>query len=297
MKLLVIGKSGQLAQAIRMCASTPDVRIVFAGRPDVDVARAMTVRHALETHQPSVVVNTAAHTAVDQAETERERAFAINDAGADHVARACHDHGVPLIHISTDYVFDGRKAQPYAELDAINPLNVYGASKANGEDRVREVCPQHIILRTSWLFSVYGQNFIKTMLRLAASREAVHVVNDQTGSPTCATSLATGILAIAQVLNQSPTSVLWGTYHAAGSSSASWFDLARYALKKSEELAGPTAKVLPVSTAAYNAAAQRPLDTRLNCEKLLGRFEIALPDWRVGVSRCVAQLVKSQVPV
>lgn len=290
MKLLVIGRSGQVARALAECDGNGEHQIVALGRPDVDLTQSDTVHAAIANHQPTCVINAAAYTAVDQAETEPDSAFALNDVGAGFVAKACTQHGCPLIHISTDYVFDGTKPSPYCETDPVAPLGVYGASKYAGEQRVGELCPAHVILRTAWVHSPYGKNFVKTMLRLAEDRSEISVVNDQIGSPTYAPHLAQAIVTLAKQLHQNRSHIHWGTYHAAGLGQASWYDVARKTFEVSKAFGGASASVIPIPSSSYPTPAKRPANSRLQCEKLKQNFAITMADWELGVENCVRRL-------
>lgn len=293
MKLLVIGRSGQVAQALAACGNPGGQKIVTLGRPDVDVVKPDTLRAAMQNHQPDVVVNAAAYTAVDQAEAEPGQAYAVNETGAENVATVCAENECPLIHISTDYVFDGSKSTPYCETDPVAPLGVYGQSKYAGEQRVAENCPHHVILRTAWVYSPYGKNFIKTMLRLAQDRSELSVVSDQIGSPTYAPHLAEAIVAVADILCRDGSDVRWGVYHAAGQGDASWYDVAQKTFDVATSLGGARAEVLPIPSSDYPTPAQRPANSRLNCESLKKNFAITLADWQLGIETCVRQLVKA----
>jgi len=290
-KLLVIGKSGQVAQALAACDGLGGTDVVALGRPDVDLVKLETLRAALQNQNPDVVINAAAYTAVDQAEREPRQAFAINETGAGNVATVCAEQRCPLIHISTDYVFDGSKQTPYCEADPVAPLGVYGQSKAAGEQRVAETCPHHVILRTAWVHSPHGSNFIKTMLRLATERLEISVVNDQVGSPTYAPHLADAILAVAENIFRLKAHTSWGIYHAAGHGEASWYDVAQKTFDVAASVGGARAKVHPIPASDYPTPARRPANSRLNCESLKQSFAITMPEWELGVEACVRQLV------
>jgi dTDP-4-dehydrorhamnose reductase len=253
LRLLVTGRTGQLAQSLLEAAAQRDLEVAAFGRPDLDLTDATSIAAAIDRTGPSIAVNTAAYTAVDKAESELELANAVNARGAGHMAEACERRGIPLIHISTDYVFDGEKARPYTEDDAPNPMSVYGRSKLEGERRVAAGCSRHIILRTAWVYSPFGHNFVKTMLRLAASRPEVAVVDDQAGSPTYAPHLADAIVSIAvHALDGSQRGGrLWGTYHAVGQGEATWCAFAREIFHCSAALGGPSANVRPITTPEY----------------------------------------------
>ncbi len=287
------GRTGQLAQSLLEAAAQRGVEAVALGRPDLDLTDAASIAAAIDRTGPSIAVNTAAYTAVDKAESEPELANAVNARGAGHMAEACERRGIPLIHISTDYVFDGEKAHPYTEDDAPNPMSVYGRSKLEGERRVAAGCRRHIILRTAWVYSPFGHNFVKTMLRLAASRPEVAVVDDQAGSPTYAPHLADAIVSIAvHALDGSQRGRCpWGTYHVAGQGEATWCAFAREIFRCSAALGGPSANVKAITTAGYPTPARRPRNSRLDSSKLMHDFSVQLADWRRGTADCVRRLV------
>ena len=288
MNLLVLGSSGQLARSLIGVKRVTAVRVMAIGRPEIDVRVPESIARAFDRNTPDLVVNTAAYTAVDQAESEPDAAHAVNAAGAGHVARACERRRIPLIHASTDYVFDGAKTSPYREDDRTAPLNVYGGSKLAGERLVMSLCSRHIIVRTAWLVSCHGRNFVTTMLRLAETRPNLDVVDDQHGSPTFAPHLAAAILAISERL--AGRTAPWGIYHAAGAGEATWCDVAREVFSVSASLNGPSASVRPISSADYPTSARRPANSRLNCQKLEQAFGVRFADWRVGIAECVRSL-------
>ena len=294
MTILVVGRSGQIAQCLVSAGRVAGADVVALGRPELDLADPGMLDAAVARLRPAVVINAAAYTAVDRAESEPDVAHAVNAVGAGHVAGICASAGIPLVHLSTDYVFDGRKAGAYAEADAVAPLNVYGRTKLAGEALVAARCPQHIIVRTSWVFSAHGTNFVKTMLRLAESRPEVSVVDDQVGCPTYAPHLAEAILALSRRLvgRASPTpGAVWGTYHAAGRGETTWWSFAREVFRGSAQAGGPVAAVRPIGTEDFPTAAVRPRNSRLDCGKLARVFGLALPGWRDGVAACVAELI------
>lgn len=292
----VIGARGQLARSLLEAADTRGIKSVALGRPALDLADRLSVNRALDASSVDIVVNAAAYTAVDQAEHDASAAFAINAAGAEHVAEACARLALPLIHISTDYVFDGMKPSPYLESDLTGPTAVYGRSKCEGEQQVAQTCPHHIILRTAWLHSPFGHNFVKTMLRLAGEREQISVVDDQFGSPTYALHLAEIILAIADQLATGNADPQWGIYHAAGEGYASWYELAEATFQASRALGGPSAKVIKIPSSRYTAAAKRPMNSRLDGAKLARFFNLRLPHWRTGVDCGVTRLLSMTRP-
>jgi dTDP-4-dehydrorhamnose reductase len=258
----------------------------------LDVTDAEAVRRAVEQYAPDVVVNAAAYTAVDRAESEPEAAFAVNRDGAAHCAEACAVAGIPLIHFSTDYVFDGTKGAPYTEDDAPNPLGVYGASKLVGEEAVRDRLDTHVILRTSWVFSAHGHNFVKTMLRLCRERDVLRVVADQHGNPTAARDLALAALRIARRAVTADRAA-WGTYHLAGTPATTWHGLAEAVVAEARPH-GPVRaeRVEAIPTSDYPTPARRPADTRLDGERIERSWGIAPPDWRDALAQVVAELAE-----
>ncbi len=295
MRLLIAGWQGQVARALVEAApGCPDIEACAVGRPALDLCKPQSIERALADIEPDVVINSAAYTAVDQAEKEPDRAMALNCEGARLLALAAARRGVPIIHISTDYVYDGRKPTPYVESDATGPVTVYGRSKLEGELAVAAADPHHVILRTAWVYSPVGHNFVKTMLRLARERGKLRVVDDQRGSPTYAPHLASAILEIARQLSARTKSLApWGTYHAAGSGTATWFDLACEVMRVSAELGGPSVPVEPIPSSEYPTPATRPANSELDCGKLARVFGLRLPDWRDGVGLCVRRLLEA----
>lgn len=296
MKVLVIGASGQLGQSLAAAKKPANIELFTVSHPDCDITLPETVVDTFNLIEPDLVINAAAYTAVDKAESEPELARAINTEGACTLARSCSSRNIPVIHISTDYVFDGSKSAPYVEDDLVAPLGVYGLTKLEGEQEVAKMCVQHIVLRTAWIVSPFGKNFVKTMLRLSESQAEISVVGDQTGSPTYAPHLATAIFEICQsIFARDAGSQIWGTYHIAGTGEATWFDMAQEVFFQSNRLGGGFAAVRPIGTADYPTPARRPANSRLNCTKLARVFGIALPDWHDGVSECVAELYRRKL--
>lgn len=294
MKVLVVGREGQLARGLLGAAVGTGIQVVSIGRPDIDLADEKSVGAAFARERPDVAVNTAAYTAVDKAESEPAVAHAVNALGAEYVAKACAAHSIPVIHISTDYVFDGMKDGPYIESDPTGPINVYGCTKLEGELRVAKACERHVILRTAWLYSPWGSNFVKTMLRLATTRPNISVVQDQVGSPTYAPDLARSILTIVTDVLGDPRAGRWGTYHAVARGETTWFGFAREVFRHAAAHGLPVADVAGIATSAYPTPARRPANSRLNCDKLRRMFGLELPDWRLGVEDCVARLAAAQ---
>lgn len=292
-KILVIGREGQLARALRERGAAEGRPLTALGRPQVDLARPETIEAALATVEPVVVVNAAAYTAVDQAEIDQSEAFAINRDGVAALAAAAVSQAVPLIHVSTDYVFDGHKPSAYSEDDATAPAGVYGASKRAGEIAVAEAGGPSLTVRTAWVYSPFGKNFVKTMLRLAGERPRLRVVDDQRGSPTSAHDLADVVLALADRLTQRESTFAPGeVFHAAGSGETTWCGLAREIMRISAEAGGPSAEVDAIATADFPTPAMRPANSRLDCGKLVATLGRPLPDWRTSVRPVVLRLLE-----
>ena len=292
MKVLVIGKEGQVARSLVACKRPEGMAVLALGRPDIDLTEPDTITKAIDAVAPQVVVNAGAYTAVDKAETEPELAGLVNATGSGRLAEVCAERSLPLVHLSTDYVFDGTKNSPYNEDDPVAPIGVYGRSKLEGERLIAKACPRHVILRTAWVFSPYGHNFVKTMLRLAESRTELGIVHDQHGNPTYAPHLAEAILVIAaRLAKRHRDGGPWGTYHSVGIGEATWCELAREVFRYSEDLGGPSATVNGITTAEYPTPAARPANSRLDCTKLQRDYGLRLPDWRSGVAACVRKLL------
>ncbi len=294
MKVLVTGAQGQLARALAEMGSTSGLDLHFVGRPQLDLAIPGSAARVIRDTTPDAVVNAAAYTAVDQAEREPDLAFAINAAGAGDVAGAAAEVGAPLIHLSSDYVFEGQATQPYREDAPTRPINVYGQSKLAGEERVRAANADHLILRTSWVFSPFGVNFVNTMLRLARARDEVRVVADQTGCPTSAESLALAIFEILHRWCGGQSTGRGQTYHLTGTGACSWADFAEEIFAVSGDLGGPSATVIPISTDEFPTAAARPRYSVLDCGKFASDFGVALPPWQSQVRRVVGRLTAAQ---
>lgn len=290
MRLAVTGIDGQVARALKTLQG-PSLQVIPLGRPELDLEQPSTVLEAIRRAAPEIIVSSAAYTAVDKAESEPDKAFAVNRDGARSVAEAARELGVPIIHISTDYVFDGTKATPYNEDDATGPTSVYGLSKLAGEQAVAEVTENHAILRTAWVYSVYGNNFVKTMLRLAETRDELGVVADQTGSPTSAADIAQAIVEIAQRLILDSSVELRGTFHLVGSGETTWAGFARFIFSILEVKTGKHIDVREIATSDYPTLAKRPANSRLNCGKLQSCYNIRLPGWGASTQKAVIELL------
>lgn len=292
MKIVVTGREGQLVQSLlERAAQQPNLQVIALGRPELDLTKPETVRSAIEALKPDLVVSAAAYTAVDMAEDEPELAFAVNATGAQAVAEAAKACGAPVIHLSTDYVFAGDTSKPYVETDITGPRSAYGSSKLEGERRVAQANPKHIILRTAWVYSPFGKNFVKTMLKLAETRDALSVVSDQWGNPTSALNIADAIIQIADHLAATPDFSAYGVYHVAGTGDTNWSGFARAIFSESAELGGPTATVTDIATADYPTKAVRPANSRLSTAKFQEVFDWSAPHWQSSLGDVVARLV------
>jgi dTDP-4-dehydrorhamnose reductase len=295
MRLAVTGKTGQVSTALLERGAASGVEVVAVGRPEFDLAQSQSVADLFAAIRPDVIVSAAAYTAVDKAESEAALAQAVNGNGPGLVAEAAARLGIPVIHISTDYVFDGSKSGPYVENDATAPLGVYGTSKLAGERAVAAAGPDHAILRTAWVYSPFGNNFLKTMLRLAVDRPELRVVDDQRGNPTSALDIADAILAVARNLVERPRdNQLRGVFHLAGTGEGSWADFANEIMAASSERGGPAATVIRIGTADYPTPARRPANSRLSSAKLAETHGVVMPDWKVSTRETVARLVPAR---
>jgi dTDP-4-dehydrorhamnose reductase len=291
MRIAVTGRQGQVARALSEAGLALDVEIVRLGRPQLNLAEPESVEPALKAAAPDVVVNAAAYTAVDQAEREPEVANSINGTGAGAVAAAAEALRVPIIHLSTDYVFDGEKTGAYVEADPVAPASAYGASKLAGEQAVAAANSDHVILRTAWVYAPYGKNFVKTMLALAEIREEVRVVSDQHGCPTYAPDIADAIIGVAHnLLRERFDPRLRGIFHLAGTGETTWagFAEAIFIFLAGKGLCRPI--LTPITSAEYPTPARRPANSRLNCAKLAGVHGIRLPHWSGSLATCLERL-------
>ena len=264
--------------------------LVAVGRPELDIEDRESIDRVIAAVEPSAIVNTAAYTAVDQAEAEPERAFRANCDGAARLADAAARRGIPFIQISTDYVFDGSKGSPYREDDIPAPLNVYGASKFAGEAAVLKVCPRAVVVRTSWIYSPYGGNFVRTMLRLSGTQTIVNVVDDQHGTPPSAADLAAAVLTIVERLKSDTGRDAAGIYHLAGEGETSWHGFAAAIFASLAGRGRRVPKLHAITTAEYPTAARRPQNSCLNSSKAERIFGVRLPPWRPSLEECLDQL-------
>ncbi|MBS4040326.1 MAG: dTDP-4-dehydrorhamnose reductase [Flavobacteriales bacterium] len=276
MVVLVTGANGQLGQALQSIASKfLDIKFVFCDSTTLDITNKENIDLIFEKYAPDFCINAAAYTAVDKAESEPEKAYLINVEGVKNLAEVCKNSHTKLLHISTDFVFDGTKNTPYAEEDFPNPTGVYGITKLKGEQVIQEILEEHFIIRTSWVYSEYGHNFMKTMLRLANEKGSLTVVNDQIGTPTHAVDLAEVLLKIISTNNQQPTTNNYGTYHFSNEGQCSWYDFA----KKIFELNHVTIDLKPIPTASFPTPAKRPSYSVLDKTKIKTTFGLTINPW------------------
>ncbi|MFA5955104.1 dTDP-4-dehydrorhamnose reductase [Hyphomicrobium sp.] len=291
-RVLIIGQNGQVSRSLYEVLSASGHHVVKIGRPDVDLCNRASVAQAIRATRPSIVVNAAAYTAVDRAEDEPEAAFATNATGAQAAAEAAAEAGAVIIHFSTDYVFDGTKRKPYVETDAVAPAGVYGKSKLAGERLVAAVNAKHIILRTAWVFSPFGSNFAKTILRLNQERPEINVVDDQHGNPTYAPDLAEVVRQIIGSLGASPSDPeIFGTFHAVNSGETTWHAFASAIIDGAAQRGGPRAAILPIATTEYPTKALRPAYSVLSTDKLADVYGIRFRPWSEALSDGLDRLI------
>jgi dTDP-4-dehydrorhamnose reductase len=290
-RILIVGANGQLGAELKRAPAPDGWTLLPAGRDDLDLARAGAVRRSIEALRPDAIINAAAYTAVDKAESEPELAFAVNRDGAAALAQAAAALSAPLVHVSTDYVFAGDKPAPYVETDPKAPLGVYGRSKSEGEDAVLAAHPRAAVLRTSWVYSPHRANFVKTMLRLGESRDEVGVVADQVGRPTAAADLAAACLAVTEKLIAGEPAAA-GVFHYAGAGDASWADFAEAIFAEAEKRGRKPVRVKRITTADYTTPAKRPANSRLDTAKIETALGVRPRPWKEALEDCIAELLR-----
>lgn len=287
--ILVFGAGGQLGQEILARSASAQIDVRGATHEEADVANSLAVSRLIATVRPALVVNCAAYTAVDKAESEPDTARLANAVGAANVARATEAAGLPLIHVSTDYVFDGTKRGAYDERDPIAPINVYGQTKAEGEAEVRAISSRHIILRTAWVYGRFGNNFLKTIVRLARERTELRVVADQQGSPTATQDLAEAVFSVSRALDAA-NNIRWGTYHFAGTGTTSWHGFANAIVVAQAAATGLNPPVKAITTKDYPTPARRPFNSILDSSRFAAAFGYRAMPWQARVVETVAAL-------
>lgn len=295
MRILVTGKKGQLLSAIRAVNNLNDLELITLGKPDFDLCFPDKLSSEIEKISPDLVISAAAYTAVDNAETERQKAKLINEIAPKKIAIACKKIGAPLIHISTDCVFSGEKELPYIETDIAEPINYYGQTKLNGEQEIINLLDDYVILRTSWVFSEFGSNFVTSMLKLGAQNDEIRIVNDQFGNPTYAPELAKAILKIAKVKHKNKLATLSGVFHITGNGSVSRFQWGEKIFETKKNHDFNNVKVYPIPTSEYPTPAIRPKNAILNCNKLESVYGIRLNSWQLSLKECIDKIIANKV--
>ncbi len=292
--ILLTGAGGQVGYELNRLAAEQGCALIGLTRQQLDIGDAEAVEQIMTQLHPSLVINGAAYTAVDKAEQEVEAAMRANRQGPANLAATCQNHHIPLIHLSTDYVFDGNKTGAYHEEDPVAPTGVYGLSKWEGEEAVRTGLAHHLIIRVSWVFGPHGNNFVKTMLRLAAERDELRVVADQHGCPTSATHIADALLTLADRIRQG-IDIAWGTYHFCGMPETTWHGFAETIIKEAVKLnlLDHAIPVHPITTSDYPTPARRPQNSVLDCRRIMKTFDMKLPSWQEGLTTMLA-LIKQE---
>jgi dTDP-4-dehydrorhamnose reductase len=292
-KILVFGAGGQVGREVRRAAWSSHQTVVNLDRQAIDITNSSGISETLRRERPDLVINLAAFTAVDRAENAPHIAWAANCAGAAHIAAACEETAAALIHLSTDYVFNGHKRGPYEEGDEVDPLGVYGRSKEAGERAVRAALARHVIFRTAWVFGASGTNFVKTMLRLAGERRVLRVVADQRGCPTAAADIAAALVRIAEAVERGEAA--WGTYHFAGDTPVSWHGFAEAIFELTAHRLAARPEVVPIATDQYPTPAYRPINSVLNCRRIGKTFGIAPSPWHASLATVLRELLDAPV--
>lgn len=291
MKILITGAQGQVGSELTTIAKQCNYEVIATTRSDLDISQLDNVNSYILKVKPNIIINAAAFTAVDKAEEEQDIAYAINRDGAKNLAIACSTQNIPLLHISTDYVFDGSKEEAYRENDEVAPLGIYGISKWQGEEEIRSHLSHHIILRVAWVFGANGNNFVKTMLRLAADRNELNIVADQFGGPTSAKSIAKTLLKLVDIYHED-NNLEWGTYHYCGKGKTSWYNFAKEIFHQAN-ISGVLNKEIQINaikTAEYPTPAKRPKNSMLDCTKIMNTFGIDTQDWQSELKQVLSEL-------
>ena len=293
MKILITGKNGQVVQSFLEISKDANYEVITLGRPEVDFANPSNLKEAIIAHKPDAMINAAAYTAVDKAESEPEIAKMVNVIATQEIAKAASELEIPLVHISTDYVFSGDKDTPYVETDEVAPCSIYGKTKLAGEEIIPKSHNNYAIFRTAWVFSPFGNNFVKTMLRLGETRDELNVVADQFGCPTSALEIARAIKIIVLRLIEDNSQDLRGIFHLTAGGETNWAGFAKEIFTQNKEMSGKEVIVNSISTEQYPTPAKRPKNSRLNCDKLATYYGIKLPNWEISLKECLLMLNNS----
>jgi dTDP-4-dehydrorhamnose reductase len=297
MRILVTGKEGQVDTSLQMRGEALGLEIIRIGLPEIDLSQPETLEAVVREINPGVIISSAAYTAVDKAETEVELAQRINGDAPGILARLAAELDIPILHLSTDYVFAGDKDTPYTEMDMPAPVSVYGKTKLSGEDRIRAATGNHVILRTAWVYSPYGHNFVKTMLRLGETRDELSIVADQHGCPTYAPDIARAVLAIAQQVVIDPDPTIRGTFHLTGSGETTWAGFAEAIFAGAEARGCKPVRVNHIPASDYPTPAKRPANSRLNADKLDEVYGLRLAPWQDSLDVCLNELILERNPI
>lgn len=291
MKILITGAQGQVGSELVSVANQSKHTIFATTRSELDITQAKNVDTYVSQHQPDIVINAAAYTAVDKAEKEHDLAYAINRDGAKNLALICSKNNIPLFHISTNYVFNGSKTDAYCEENDVSPLGVYGGSKWDGEESIRDQMEQFIILRVAWVFGSQGNNFVKTMIRLGKNKDELNIVADQFGGPTPAKNIAETLIRLVDIFQKDKT-LLWGTYHYCGQEKTTWYGFAKEIFQQAKKngLLDKDITLNPITTEQYPTPAKRPKNSMLDCSKLKRTFGIDMPDWHTCLNEILIEL-------
>ena len=294
MRILVTGKEGQVDTSLQTLGEKLGLEIIRIGLPEIDLSRPETLEASVREARPDVIISSAAYTAVDKAETEAELAQRINGDAPGTLARLAAELDIPILHLSTDYVFSGDKEGAYDETDTPAPVSVYGKTKLSGEEQIRDATDNHVILRTAWVYSPYGNNFVKTMLRLGETRDELNVVADQFGCPTYAPEIARALLAIAQQVAVDRDPTIRGTFHLTGQGETNWAEFAEAIFAGAEARGRKPVRVNPIPASDYPTPAKRPANSRLSGGKLDKTFGLRLDNWQISLDSCLTQLINPE---
>ena len=293
MRIVVTGKEGQVDTSLQERGDREGLTVIRLGLPEIDLSRAESLAGPVEAARPDVIISSAAYTAVDKAESEADLAQRINGDGPGELARIAARLGVPILHLSTDYVFGGDKDGVYTEDDMLAPVSVYGATKLSGERQIMEATPNHVILRTAWVYSPFGNNFVKTMLRLGETREEINVVADQYGCPTYAPEIARALLAVARRVVADPDPALRGVFHLTGQGETTWAGFAEGIFAGAASRGRKAVRVNSIATSQYPTPAKRPANSRLSGAKLAAVHDLRLDPWQTSLDQCLDRLLDS----